>query len=86
MALNYLLCKAEVKDLHVQFGATCTTYKNCVHLGMKVVVSELINHPQAKVFWDRLPEGLARAASKTCDFLDIPNVIEMIDGDKIGSK
>ena len=86
MTLKFLLSKTEYKDLHIQFGATLTTYKNCVRLGMEAIVTELINHPKARVYWDRSQEGMERAAARTQDFLDIPNVIGMIDGDKIRGK
>lgn len=38
MTVKYLLSRAELKDIHVHFGAILTTYINCVKLGMRCIV------------------------------------------------
>ena len=86
MTLKLFLSKAEHKDLHTQFGAVNTTFRNCVGLGLEAAMCILIDHPKAKVYWDRSVEGLKRAADQTKDFLDIPHIVGMIDGDKIEGK
>ena len=86
MTVKYLLSRAELKDIHVHFGAILTTYINCVKLGMRCIVQTLSCHPKAKVFWDRSADGLIKAAERTKMFLDIPGVVAMMDGDKLRSK
>ena len=86
MTVKYLLSRAELKDIHVHFGAILTTYINCVKLGMRCIVQTLSCHPKAKVFLDRSADGLIKAAERTKMFLDIPGVVAMMDGDKLRSK
>ena len=83
MVIKYLLSCAEIKDLHVHFGATCTSFWRCVNFGLKVLVKVLIEHPKARVFWDRSHEALEAEAKRTQQFLDIPNVVGFIDSDKL---
>ena len=42
--------------------------------------------PQKQVFLDRSVEMLWKAAERTSDFLDIPHIVGMIDGDKISTR
>lgn len=86
MSLKFLLSKAELKDIHVQFGVPLTSFKIYIGLGIKAIVVGLIDYASSKVFWDRSTDGLKRCADRTKDFLDIPNIVGMIDGDKISSK
>ena len=83
MTLKYLTSKAELKDLSVQFGAHESTYIQYVHLGMWCLIEKLCDHRDSRVYWDRSTEGLVAAAEVTKDFLDCPNIVAMLDGDKI---
>ena len=85
MTLKYLLSKAETKDLHVQFGASATSYQDYIILGMQAIVDALSSNDKAKVYWDRSIRGMKEAAKRTAQFLDIPNVVAMIDGNKLES-
>ena len=85
MCLKYLLLCAELKDLHVHFGASHTSFSRCTNIGIPILVKVLISNPKAKVFWDQSPEGLETEAERTKAFLDIPNVVGFIDGDKLCS-
>jgi len=46
----------------------------------KSTVEVISNDERARVFWDRSDEKMKAAASKTKSFLEIPGVVEMIDG------
>ena len=70
----------ELKDLHVHFGASHTSFSHCTNIGIPILVKVLISNPKAKVFWDQSPEGLKAEAEWTKAFLDIPNVVSFIDG------
>jgi hypothetical protein len=83
ITIKYLLSKAEVKDLQVQFGATNTHYMQCVEVGMAAICRNMIDHPQSRVFWDRSKEGLEASAKRTWMFAEIPGVVGMIDGKKL---
>ena len=52
MTIKFLFSKAEMKDLHVQFGAAASLYYYCIQLGQNAIVKVLINNPKAKVFWN----------------------------------
>jgi len=85
MTLKYLLSQSEQKNLSVQFGAIASVYSNCVTLGLQAIVTILISNPKACVFWDRSRESLESCAMLTRKFLDLPNVVGMIDGKKLTS-
>ena len=85
MTVKHLISTAEKKDLHVQFGATASTYTKCVRLGMILVVKVLANDPRAKVWWDKSGSSLKLAAERTATFLDITGVVGMLDGLKVTS-
>ena len=57
---------------------------NC-KLGIDVFVWVLVDDKRSRVFWDRSKEGLRREAERTKRFLDIPNVVGFIDGDKFAT-
>ena len=86
MTLKYLLSKAKFKDIHVHFGSILTTYNNCVKLGMWYIVQTLSGHTKAKVFWNRSANGLIKVAERAKICLDIPDVVAMMDGDKLTSR
>ena len=50
MCLKYLLSCAELKDLHVHFGASHTSFSRCTNIGIPILVKVLISNPKAKVF------------------------------------
>ena len=83
MCLKYLLSCAEMKDLHVHFGATATTFDQCIWLGICCMVVALIDSKKSKVNWDRLVKKLKIAVERTLMFMDILNVVAFIDGDKL---
>ena len=85
MTIKYLLSKAEPKDLHVQFGISATTYHDHIIIGMQAIIRTLSENEKSRVFWDRSVEGMNRAAQRTAQFLDIPNVVAMVDGNKLES-
>jgi hypothetical protein len=85
MTLKYLLSQSEQKNLNIQFGAIASVYSNCVTLGLQAIVTSLINNEKAQVFWDRSRENLESCAALTRKFLDLPNVVGMIDGKKLTS-
>ena len=85
MTLKYLLSQSEQKNLSIQFGAIASVYSNCVTLGLQAIVTCLINNAKAQVFWDRSRENLESCATLTRNFLDLPNVVGMIDGKKLTS-
>ena len=84
MTVKYLTSTAEAKDLFVQFGATSNVFRQGVELGMVAIIGNM-NHPQMRVFWDRSVPALEKMAEKTSGFLEIPGVVGMIDGRKMGS-
>ena len=86
MTLKFLLATAELKDLHVQFGAVLSVYSRCVLLGLRVFVQVLVKERRSRVYWDRSTDGLRRAAARTAMFLDIPGIVAMMDGDKLRSR
>ena len=86
MTMRFLLATAEMKDLHVQFGAVLSVYSHCVRLGLRVIVQVLCSDTRSRVYWDRSEEELSKAAARTSSFLDIPGVVAMMDGDKLRSK
>ena len=85
MTLKYLLSKAEMKDLYVQFGVSATSYCDYIILGMQAIMEALFFNQQGRVYWDCSIESMNRAAERTLQFLDIPNVIAMVDGNKLES-
>lgn len=85
MTLKYLLSQAEQKNLSVQFGAISSVYSNCVTLGLQAIVTSLIGNDKALVYWDRSEENLEACAALTRKFLDLPNVVGMVDGKKLTS-
>ena len=86
MALRYLLSKGEIKDLIPHFGATASTFCSNVDLGLKAIVKALIIDERSRVYWDRSEAHCKEAADLTSKFLDIPNVIGMIDGIKVSTQ
>ena len=86
MTLKWILSKSEQKNLNVQFGAVASTYSNCVTLGLCTMAFCLADHPKAKVFWDQSIEALQYASKRTKMFLDVPNVVGMMDGIKFRSR
>lgn len=85
MTIKNCLSQSEQKNLRVQFGAIATVYSNCVAVGMQAIVTCLIAHPKAQVYWDRSRDNLETCADLTKLFLDLPNVVGMIDGKKLTS-
>ena len=85
MTIKYLLSKAEPKDIHVQFGVSATTFHDYIILGMQAIIDCLSVNDKGRVFWDRSVESMNRAAERTALFLDIPNVVAMMDGNKLES-
>ena len=85
MTIKYLLSEANIKDLHVQFGAQDVVYRRCIELGCAAICQELLNHPHSRVHWDRSLTALNAAANRTKMFTVIPGVVGMIDGKKLES-
>ena len=85
MAIKFLLSMAESKDLHVQFGAIASSFRDMVEVGCAAIIKGLINNTLAQVYWDRSEEGLKRVSDMTKMFSDIPGVVGMIDGKKLES-
>ena len=86
IGMKYLLSHSELKNLHVQFGAAVTTFMELVQFAMDCFIVCIGSSKLGKVFWDRSEENLRRCAERTMLFLDIPGVVAMVDGDKLGSK
>lgn len=86
ITLRYLLSRSEIKDLHPLFGSVRTSFDYIIDFGINVIISNLINDDRSKIYWDRSIENMDRCARRTKQFLDIPNVVAMIDGDKIETK
>ena len=55
MTLKYMLSVAEMKDIHVQFGATLSTFRYHVAFGKRAIIHALIDHPDARLL---LPKEL----------------------------
>ena len=58
MTLKFLLSKAELKDIHIQFGCPLTCYRRYVRLGIESILACLMDHPRSKVYWDRSEESI----------------------------
>jgi hypothetical protein len=86
IGIKYLLSNSELKNLHVQFGTAVSTFTELVWFAMDCFVVCVGSSKLGKVFWDRSEEHLRRCAERTKLFLDIPGVVAMVDGDKLGSK
>jgi len=86
MALKFLLSRAEMKDLHVQFGAILTVFDRCTEVGMCAIVKVLMTDARSRVYWDRSEAGMLKAADLTKGFTGLPGaVVAMIDGKKLES-
>lgn len=86
MALKFLLSRAEMKDLHVQFGAIVTVFDRCIEVGMCAIFKVLMTDTRSKVYWDRSEAGMLKAADLTKAFTGPPGaVVAMIDGKKLES-
>ena len=83
MAVKWLTCCSEVKNLHCQFGALATQFENCVYLGLGSILKALVNNEKARVFWDMSEDNLQEQASLTAAFEAIRYVIAMMDGLKL---
>ena len=86
MIIKWMTSKRGSKNIHVQFGSILETYTNCCYLGLSVMVETLIVNPKAKVFWDTSEDGLKICTELTNCFKEIPNVVAMIDGDKLDTQ
>ncbi len=86
MSLRYLLNTAEHKDLHIHFGVVVSTYIDAFQFGIKALVKLLFNHKKGRVFSDRSVENFHQVAERTAAFLDIPDVVAIIDGTKVQTK
>ena len=85
MTLRYLLSSAVSKDLHPQFGATSSQFSKYVLLGMRAIVTCLSDNQISRVYWDLSPAALKKAVDRTKQFLDIPGIVAMVDGNKLRS-
>ena len=83
MGLKYLLSAASMKDILVQFGAFVQTYSGMVQVAIEAFVKCVWEPNLGKVHWDLSLENAARCVQRNKLFLDIPNVITMVDGDKL---
>ena len=86
MGLKYLLSPSLLKDLHVQFGASQTTFWELAWFAMDSFIVNVGRDARGRVWWDRSEEHLASCAERTNAFLDIVGVVAMTDGDKLVSK
>ena len=86
MALKFLLSRAEMKDLHVQFGAILSVFDNCTEVGMCAIVKVLMTDARSRVYWDRSEAGMLKASDLTKAVTGLPGaVVAMIDGKKLES-
>jgi len=83
VGLKYLISTGEHKDLFIQFGMTHTMYLNCLRIGLTVFADVLEFHPTSRVWWNRTEQGLKETSNMTKMFVDIPNVVGMLDGKRL---
>jgi len=83
--LKFLLSQGEAKNLYPQFGMTASVYSNCVNVALPAIITNLINNKKARVLWDRRPEHLQKCAEQTSKFLELQNVVGMLDGKKFST-
>ena len=65
MAFKFLLSssRAEMKDLHVQFGPILTVFDRwTAEVGMCTIVKVLMTDARSRVYWDRSEAGMLKAA------------------------
>ena len=82
MVIKSMTAVAESKDVYVQFGATAACFHDYVVMRPKCIIHVLSDDYRANVCWDRSIESLDKAAQRATAFLDIPNVVGMLDGMK----
>lgn len=85
MAIKWLVSRGGAKDLAPHFGAVESNFCLCVGLGLRSIIANLIDHPQARVHWDRSAAALIAAAERTSAFLALPNTVGMLDGKRLRS-
>ena len=85
VGIKYLISCAEHKDIFVQFGMTQTMYLNCLRVALTIFVDVLEFNEKSRVWWNKTPQALKRTAEMTASFIEIPNVVAMIDGQKLPS-
>ena len=88
MAFKFLLSssRAEMKDLHVQFGPILTVFDRwTAEVGMCTIVKVLMTDARStRVYCDRSEAGMLKEADLTKAFTGLPRaVVAMIDGKKL---
>ena len=85
VGVKYLISRGEHKVIHVQFGMIQTMYLHCLRIALDTFAEVLEFNENSRVWWDQTPDALRQTAALTFNFVDIPNVIGMINGMKLPS-